>query len=156
MQVSFTGRCSCGAVTYRLMSAPMFVHCCHCLDCQRQTGSAFVLNAIIEADRVALLTGETRPYPQPTDSGRAHVIHRCPLCGTAIWSNYGGRTQARFVRVGTLEDPTAVKPDVHIFTRSKQPWVLLPPDIPAFEVYYDTNKQWPVESLARRAALFAQ
>jgi hypothetical protein len=149
-----SGRCSCGAVKYRVTSAPMFVHCCHCLDCQRQTGSAFVLNAIIEADRVELLAGETRGYPQPTDSGRPHVIYRCAACGTALWSTYGGREQARFVRVGTLNDPRALKPDVHIFTRSKQPWVQLPPGVPAFEIYYDTKSLWPAESLARRAALF--
>src|SRR5262249_2004725 len=100
---TFSGRCSCGAVSYQLASAPMFVHCCHCLDCQRQTGSAFVLNALIEADRVEVLSGETQGFPQPTDSGRPHIIHRCPKCGTAMWSTYGGLTAIRFVRVGTLE-----------------------------------------------------
>jgi hypothetical protein len=154
MPSDLSGRCSCGAVKYRMTSPPMFVHCCHCRDCQRQTGSAFVLNAIIEADRVEILAGETWPYPQPTDSGRVHVIHRCAACGTAMWSTYGGRTEARFVRVGTLENPAALKPDVHIFTRSKQPWVQLPPGAPAFDVYYDPKKQWPPESLARRAALY--
>ena len=149
------GRCSCGAVKYRLNSAPMFVHCCHCRDCQRQTGSAFVLNALIEADRVELLAGQTRPFPQPTDSGRPHVIHRCAECGTAMWSTYGGREQLRFVRVGTLEDPAALKPDVHIFTRSKQPWLQLPAGVPGFEAYYDSSLLWPKDSLARRAALFA-
>ena len=154
MASHLSGRCSCGAVKYRMTSAPMFVHCCHCRDCQRQTGSAFVLNALIEADRVELLASETRAYPQPTDSGRPHVIHRCPACGTAMWSTYGGREETRFVRVGTLDDPAALKPDVHIFTRSKQPWVQLPPGVPVFEVYYDIKSLWPAESLARRAALF--
>jgi hypothetical protein len=134
----------------------MFVHCCHCRDCQRQTGSAFVLNALIEADRVELLAGQTHPFPQPTDSGKPHVIHRCQECGAAMWSTYGGREQMRFMRVGTLEDPTALKPDVHIFIRSKQPWLQLPAGVPGFEVYYDSNLQWPPDSLARRAALFAR
>ncbi len=151
-----SGRCSCGAVKYRLISAPMFVHCCHCLDCQRQTGSAFVLNALIEGTRVQLLSGETKPYPQPTDSGRPHVIHRCPDCGTALWSTYGGREQLRFVRVGTLEQPSTLAPDVHIYTRSKQPWVRLPDGVPAFEVYYDSKILWPAESLERRKALFGK
>jgi hypothetical protein len=159
----FPGSCSCGAVTYRLTSAPIFVHCCHCTDCQRQTGSAFALNALIESDRVQGLQGDTRSFPQPTDSGRPHVIHRCPDCGTALWSNYGGREQLRFVRVGTLDAPAALPPDVHIYTRSKQPWVKLPGDglgattgKPAgvFEAYYDSAKLWPAESLARRKALF--
>ena len=150
------GGCACGAVRYRLASGPMFVHCCHCLDCQRQTGSAFVLNALIEGTRVQLLSGETKPYPQPTDSGRPHVIHRCPDCGTALWSTYGGREQLRFVRVGTLEQPSTLAPDVHIYTRSKQPWVRLPDGVPAFEVYYDSKILWPAESLERRKALFGK
>ena len=131
----------------------MFVHCCHCLDCQRQTGSAFVLNAIYEAERVEVLSGETQGYPQPTDSGRPHVIHRCVACGTAMWSNYGGLTKLRFVRVGTLDEPSALKPDVHIYTRSKQPWIVLPDGVPAFEAYYSSKELWPAESLERRKAV---
>jgi hypothetical protein len=148
-----SGMCSCGAVQYRLESPPMFVHCCHCLDCQRQTGSAFVLNALIEADRVAILSGEMQGFPQPTTSRRPHIIHRCVSCGTALWSTYGGVTKLRFVRVGTLDTPAALRPDVHIYTRSKQPWVALPDDVPKFEAYYDSKTLWPAESLARRKAV---
>jgi hypothetical protein len=148
------GRCACGAVRYRLLSPPLFVHCCHCLDCQRQTGSAFVLNALIEADRVALLAGAPVAISVPTDSGLPHDIYRCPTCQVALWSTYGGRRQLRFVRVGTLDDPAALKPDVHIYTRSKQPWVVLPEDVPAFPAYYDSKTVWPAGSLSRRAALF--
>lgn len=158
-----SGSCSCRAVTYRLTSPPMFVHCCHCTDCQRQTGSAFVLNALIEADRVPTIQGNTRGYLQPTDSGRPHVIHRCADCGTALWSNYGGRDAVRFVRVGTLDEPWRLPPDVHIYTRSKQPWVKLPGEgvgastgkpAEVFEAYYDSAKLWPSESLTRRKAIF--
>ena len=148
------GRCACGEVRYRLTGRPMFVHCCHCRDCQRQTGSAFVLNAIYEQDRVELLCGAPEPVGVPTDSGRSHEIYRCPTCSTALWSDYG-RRRIRFVRVGTLEDPAALPPDVHIFTRSKLPWVTLPPETPAFDVYYETEKLWPPESLARRRAAIA-
>jgi len=147
------GGCACGAVRYRLTTGPMFVHCCHCLDCQRQTGSAFVLNALIETDRIALLSGAPVPVSMPTGSGRPHDIHRCPKCQTAVWSDYGRRPALRFVRVGTLDDPTSLTPDVHIFTRSKQPWVGLPPDVPAFEIFYDLPTLWPAESLARRKAI---
>jgi hypothetical protein len=148
------GRCACGAVSYRLASAPMFVHCCHCRDCQRQCGSAFVLNAIIEADRVVLASGAPEPTPiaVPTDSGLPHRIHRCPTCQTAMWSDYGGRPQIRFVRIGTLDDPSALAPDVHIYTRSRAPWVKLPESVPAFEAYYDARALWPAESQARRKA----
>lgn len=130
----------------------MFVHCCHCLDCQRQTGSAFVLNAIIEADRIQLLAGEPQPVLVPADSGRPHDIYRCPSCQTAMWSDYGRRPNYRFVRIGTLADPTALAPDVHIFVRSKQPWVRLPENARTFAAFYELEKEWPAESLARRRA----
>ncbi len=147
------GGCACGAVRYRLKEKPMFVHCCHCLDCQRQTGSAFVLNALIESDRVELLSGAPVAVTLPTDSGRPHDVYRCTACQTALWSDYGRRRVLSFLRIGTLDDPRAFAPDVHIFTRSKQPWVGLPDDVPAFEVYYDVQQLWPARSLARRKAL---
>lgn len=155
MAEGLTGGCSCGAIRYRLTSAPMFVHCCHCKDCQRQTGSAFVLNALFEADRVELLSGAPENVTMPTDSGRPHVIYRCPACKIAVWSTYGGRPQILFVRVGTLDEPSSLPPDVHIYTRSKLPWVRLPEGAPAFEVYYDSKTLWPAESLVRRSAVFA-
>jgi len=142
------GGCACGAVRYRLHAPPMFVHCCHCRDCQRQTGSAFALNALIETGKVELLAGAPEAVPVPTDSGR-----RCPACRTALWSDYGRRRVMIFVRVGTLDDPAALPPDVHIFTRTKLPWVALPEDVPAVPVYYDMQALWPAESLARRRAI---
>jgi hypothetical protein len=151
--ISLPGGCACGAVRYSLQSRPMFVHCCHCRDCQRQTGSAFVLNAIIETDRISLLSGTPHPNPLPTESGRPHDVYRCPTCGTALWSDYGRRPGLRFVRVGTLDNATALRPDVHIFVRSKLPWITLPPDVPAFDVYYDIRALWPVESQERRRAI---
>jgi hypothetical protein len=153
MTDSFPGSCFCGAIKYRLTSAPMFVHCCHCSDCQRQTGSAFVINAIIETNRIEVLSGEPEVVPMPTGSGSPHDIYRCATCKTALWSDYGGRPAMRFVRVGALDEPGRLPPDVHIFTRSKLPWVQLPPDAPAFEIYYDMKKLWPAESLARRHAI---
>ncbi|MEO8115699.1 MAG: GFA family protein [Phenylobacterium sp.] len=149
----FEGRCACEAVRYRLTSRPMFVNCCHCRDCQRQGGGAFAINALIETDRIEIRTGKVKPFPMPTDSGRPHDIHRCTACGTALWSDYGGRPALRFVRVATLDDPGALPPDAHIFTRSKLPWVELGEAIPAFEVFYDLQSQWPPESLARRQAI---
>lgn len=148
------GGCACGKVRYRLASPPMFTHCCHCRDCQRQTGSAFVLNALIETDRVSILAGAPQGVATPTDSGRPHTIFRCPDCQTAVWSEYGGASVLRFVRVGTLDDPDALSPDVHIYTRSKLAWITLPAGVPAFEAYYDSNQLWPPASLERRRALF--
>ena len=154
MSDSLEGGCACGAVRYRLGSKPMFVHCCHCKDCQRQTGSAFVINALIETDRVEMLAGETEAVPVPTDSGRPHVIHRCPTCKIAVLSHYGGVERLSFVRVGTLDEPSALPPDIHIYTRSKLPWVALPAEVPAVEAYYNSKTMWPAESLARRKAIF--
>jgi hypothetical protein len=140
-------------VRYGLLDAPLIVHCCHCRDCQRQTGSAFVINALIETARIDLLTGSPEPVAVPTESGRPHDIHRCPACRTALWSDYGRRPALRFVRVGTLDDPAALPPDVHIYTRSKLPWVMLPPDRLAFPAYYELAAVWTEASLARRRAI---
>ncbi len=150
---TFDGGCACGAVRYAMHGAPMFVHCCHCRDCQRLTGSAFVVNALIETERLSVLRGEPTATPVPTASGRPHEIYHCPACRTALWSDYGGRPALRFVRVGTLDNPVALPPDVHIFTRSKLPWVEFPADVPAFPVYYDMRALWPAASLARRRAV---
>jgi hypothetical protein len=148
------GGCGCGAVRYRLGSAPMFVNCCHCRNCQRQTGTAFVLNALIETDRVEVQSGETAPYLMPTESGRPHTVFRCTGCGTAMWSEYGGVKALRFVRVGTLDDPSALPPDAHIYTRSKLPWITLTDGKPTFETYYDSKQLWSAASLERRRAIF--
>lgn len=147
------GGCACGTIRYRLAMPPMFVHCCHCQDCQRQTGSAFVLNALTETDRIELLHGNPEPVVVPTDSGRVHDIYRCPVCRIALWSDYGKRPNLRFLRVGTLDKAAMIEPDVHIFTRSKLPWVRLPDTARAFEIYYDMKKEWPPESLRRREAI---
>jgi hypothetical protein len=153
---SHDGGCTCGRLRYRMTSKPMFVHCCHCRWCQRETGTAFALNAMIEADRVQLLKGEAEVVDTPSNSGKGQKIARCPVCRIAVWSNYAGAGPAvHFVRVGTLDMPDLLPPDIHIFTASKQPWVILPPDTPAVAEYYDREAYWPAESLARRAALLA-
>ena len=154
MVSSREGGCSCGAVRYRLASDPLFVHCCHCLNCQRQTGSAFVVNLLIEADRVELVAGAPEAVDVPRDDGSKQKIHRCPECEVALFSDYG-RPAVLFVRAGTLDDPRAVEPDVHIFTRSKVGWVALPESTPAFEVYYDRHELWPAASLERLDAALA-
>jgi hypothetical protein len=151
----FEGGCACGEVRYRLASEPLIVHCCHCLNCQRQTGSAFVINALIEADRVEVLRGEPRVVRAPRDEGPPQRIWRCPACGTALFSQYG-RPEVHFVRVGTLDDPTALAPDVHIYTRSKLSWITLPDSVPAFETFYDRKALWPAGSQERLEALFSR
>jgi hypothetical protein len=139
-------------VRYRLSSDPLFVHCCHCLNCQRQTGSAFVINLLIEADRVELVAGSPQAVDVPRDDGSKQKIYRCPECQVAVFSDYG-RPEVLFVRAGTLDDPAAVTPDVHIYTRSKVGWVTLPSSTPAFDDYYDRRALWPAASLERLDAV---
>ena len=152
MRLHRQGGCACGAVRYGLASAPLFVHCCHCLDCQRQTGSAFVVNLLIEGDGVEVLEGAPQTVPVPRDDGPDQLIHRCPQCQVALFSQYTLR-EVSFVRGGTLDDPTDVTPDVHIYARSKVGWVTLPEGTPAFDVYYDERELWPAESLRRLEAI---
>ena len=151
---TFDGGCTCRAVRYRLTSRPMIVHCCHCRWCQRETGTAHALNAVYEAERVVHTGAEPEMIDTPSASGNGQKIARCPKCKVAIWSNYAGAgDNVRFVRVGTLDEPDRLPPDIHIFTASKQPWVVLPPGIPAVPEYYDRERHWPAASLARSQAL---
>jgi hypothetical protein len=151
------GKCACGFVRYRMTSRPMFVHCCHCTWCQRETGTAFALNAIIESDRVELVSGEPEVVDTPSNSGKGQKISRCPRCRIAVWSNYSGAGDLlRFVRVGTLLEPGLFPPDIHIFTSTKQPWVVIPPGMPAVAEYYDAKQYWPPESLERRKVVLSR
>lgn len=149
------GGCSCGAVRYRLASEPLFVHCCHCLNCQRQTGSAFVVNVLIEAGRVDVRSGEPEAVDVPRDDGSSQRIYRCPGCKIALFSEYT-YPEVWFVRAGTLDEPRGIEPDVHIFTKSKLPWVELPDSVPSFDVYYNRRTLWPPPSNERIEALIAQ
>ena len=150
-----TGGCFCRAVRYELRASPLFTHCCHCLDCQCQTGGAFAINALIEASNLPLTQGELERTTLPTESGRPHDVYRCPACKTALWSDYGRRGYIVFLRVSTLDKPHEIVPDVHIFTRSKVPWVRLPEGVRAFEEFYDMKKEWPAEAMQRREAASA-
>jgi hypothetical protein len=151
------GGCDCKLVRYRMQTRPLIVHCCHCRWCQRESGAAFALNAMIEADRVINLGAEPELVHTPSASGAGQKIARCPQCKVAVWSHYAGSGQVtKFVRVGTLDNPDTLPPDVHIFTASKQPWVIIPPGMPAFDEYYERETLWVAESLARRQALLPQ
>jgi hypothetical protein len=151
------GGCDCRHVRYGVHGAPLFVHCCHCRWCQRESGSAFALNAMIESERLELLAGAVDLVHTPSASGRGQQIARCPQCRIALWSHYGGfGALVGFLRVGTLDDPDRLPPDIHIFTSTKQPWVLLPPDVPAVPEFYDAKQYWPADSLARREVLRAR
>ena len=152
-----TGGCACGEVRFALTDRPLYTHCCHCTWCQRETGSAFVLNAMIERSRVDVLAGAPIEVMTPSESGRGQVVARCPTCLVALWSIYSGAgPEFLFVRVGTLNARSAFPPDVHIFTSTRLPWVVLPDGVPAFEEYYRRSEMWPADSLARREAALAE
>ena len=152
------GGCACGQVRYRLLGLPLFVHCCHCTRCQRETGGPFAHHAVIEYTRFEVLQGEADFVTVPTDSGGRHWVARCPSCRTAMWNEHGPRRAAtrsavtRYVRVGTLDDPQALPPQAHIFVRSRQPWLTLDLAVPVFSGYYDAARVWPAASLARYEA----
>jgi hypothetical protein len=151
------GGCTCRSVRYRMLTKPLFVHCCHCRWCQRETGTAFALNALIESDRIEVLQGRPEVVDTPSNSGKGQKIVRCPTCRVALWSHYAGAGDLlSFVRVGTLDDPDRLPPDIHIFTASKQPWVVLPPNATAVPEYYDSKRHWPADSLERRAVVLAK
>ena len=154
MTETHAGRCTCGEIKYRMTTKPMFVHCCHCRWCQRESGSAFALNAIIEADRVELLGGVPEMFLVDTPSGAGQKVFRCPTCRVSVWSNYVRAGDCvRFVRVGTLEELSRVSPDIHIHTVSKQPWITIPDGVPVVENYYNRDDYWPEEALARAKVL---
>lgn len=146
------GGCTCGDLRYEIRSDPLIVHCCHCRGCQKNSGSAFALNALFEADRVTLTSGQVENITVPTPSGNGQIICRCGNCKVAVWSNYnmgGLRERIRFVRVGTLDDPDHLSPDIHIYTVSKQPWVILTEADRSVSGFYEFGKTWSYDSLKR-------
>ena len=152
---TYDGGCLCGFVRYRMTTKPLIVHCCHCRSCQRQTGSSFALNALIEPDRVQLLAGEVQVVDAPSDSGKGQRISHCPKCHIAVWSKHA-ESPVWFVHVGTLDEPDRLPPDIHVFTASKQPWISLPPGTRAFAEFYNPIEVWSKESLQRRAEMLAR
>mgnify|MGYP000164389295 CR=1 FL=1 len=149
---SFAGQCFCGQIRYRMQGRPMFIHCCYCRDCQQQSGSAFVINGLIESDRITVTQGTPAAVSMRTDSGQPHDVYRCEACQSALWSDYGRRGWMLFVRMTTLDAAAEFTPDVHIYTRSKLPWVALPDGARVFGEYYSSKTEWPADSLARREA----
>jgi hypothetical protein len=152
MSKKLSGGCVCGATRYRLTSAPLFAHACHCSDCRRQSGAPFIVNAMIEADRIVVAKGQPEPTPAPSSTKSAHHVFRCPDCRAPLWSRYGVKAPMRYLRTASLDEPDAVPPRAHIFVRSKAAWLTLNDGLPQFKTWYDRRKIWPAESLARLAA----
>ena len=155
--MEFNGGCACSGLRYQMTDRPLFIHCCHCTWCQRETGSAFVLNALIEARKVKVTKGMAEDIATPSESGMGQRIFRCPTCHVAVWSIYSGAgDRFLFLRVGTLDQAGDFPPDIHIYTSTKQPWVQLPEGVPAHSEYYRRSLEWPAASLERRTAELAR
>lgn len=146
--VGYEGGCSCTKLRFRLNAEPLIVHACHCRQCQRVTGSAFVMNALIRKEEVELLTGDIKRVQFPDTY---HTAYYCPECATYVWSEYrsGRFNECWFVRVGTLDEPDSLPPNVHIFTESKQPWVAIPEDVPSYRKFYRIKDTWTRSSIDR-------
>lgn len=128
------GGCECGAVRYRLTSEPMTVNCCHCLDCQTISGSAFALNAMIETDRIEVIVGKPKAFDLHREGSGKTTSWRCPTCLSLLWADHPMMGDAfRFVRVGTLDDAASLPPDAHYFVVRKHPWITIPEGVPAFD-----------------------
>ena len=178
--IPIEGGCSCKALRYRLNRSPIIIHCCNCESCQRETGSAFAVNLVVEADQVELLPSgrhstesnlehgdmfKPKLILMPSESGRGPLVARCPICFVAVWSYYpDGGPFLSFIRGGTLDktsvDGSSIKellqPDLFIFTKFKQPWVVYPAaaieDGKVMAEFYDPKECWPEEALTRFAA----
>jgi hypothetical protein len=147
---NLTGGCACGAIRYKLAASPLIVHACHCRDCQRITGSAFVINLWIERQFVEAIGAVPESFELAGGSGQPNEVFFCGKCGVYLWSRYHGAPgDALFIRAGTLDTPDAVAPDVHIFTRSKVPWLELPDGVPAFKTFYKLDQIWSAASKER-------
>jgi hypothetical protein len=150
------GGCSCGTIRYQMKRDPMFVHCCHCTFCQRESGTSYGLNVLIETSQVELLQGQLERIELESNSGKGQSVFRCPNCQIAVWSHYGaGGELLSFVRVGTMDDAASIAPSIHIYTSTKQPWVTLSDDVPRVPEYYRAKEHWSPEALERARAMRA-
>jgi hypothetical protein len=155
----FEGGCACGFVRYRMKSRPIFVNCCHCRDCQRFSGSAFAINAMVEADRIELIgQGEPETTAASEDGPAGETTARCPRCWAHLWGTHRLFGAAiRFLYVGTLDAGETVPPDAHFFTRSKHPWITIPSGVAAFETLPgESEALWSADAQARIDAAMAR
>jgi hypothetical protein len=153
--MTLQGGCTCGLVRYRLKKKPITVNACHCRFCQRLSGSAFALNAMIETEYVEMIgKGEPELIHIPTDLSERTRAWRCPTCSVLLFNDHMLMNEnIRFVRVGTLEEGERLPPDAHYFVSRKHPWIVVPDNVPAFDTI-PTNgggPELPAEAKMRMA-----
>ncbi|KAF2844681.1 hypothetical protein T440DRAFT_473197 [Plenodomus tracheiphilus IPT5] len=147
---SITGSCLCSTVRYRLLTSPLYCYACHCADCQKSTGSAFSLYLNIEVFNIRILS-DTAPIAiiREKKPGQLDRHVECPRCKAELWSNNMLGDAIADVRVGTLDFPSLMEPDVHIFIDSKLDWVVLPEGAKTTPKDYELKDFWPKSSLKR-------
>jgi hypothetical protein len=129
----WTGRCNCGAVRYTLASSPLTVAACHCTQCRRQSGAAYSVNLIVRASAMEVVGDLASWEDSDTESGAPLSREHCGKCGSPIRSVPSASPKLIAVKSGTLDDPSAFAPAMHIWVQSKLPWVTIPDGIPTFQ-----------------------
>ena len=132
-----TGGCHCGYLRYEITQAPRLVYSCHCTDSQKMTSSAFSMGLVVAEEAFRLTAGEPRLVQRAADSGRMTTRLTCPNCGSWITGTPRMGGALRTVRAGTLDDTSSLRATVHLWIRSKQPWVILPDGDRRFETQPD-------------------
>ncbi len=127
------GGCVCGAVRYELVADPVTLYACHCTDCQTETGASFALSMIVNRESLALLRGSPEPRGCRLEDGREKRSECCPRCNTSLWGVPARYPELRNLHPGTLDDTAWLEPVGHIWTRSAQPWLRLPPGVLGYE-----------------------
>ena len=125
MKLPQTGGCQCGAIRYEITQTPQMVYTCHCTDCQRMTSSAFSIGCVLPEGAFHVVRGDPKAVQRLADSGRETIWWICPECGSWVCASRPGAT-VRNVRGGTFDDTSWLRPTVHFWARSKQPWIALP------------------------------
>ena len=148
------GGCKCGSSRFELVDRPLFVHACHCLNCQRASGSAFGITTIVLERDVRLDSASLSVEPV---SGAPHRLrHVCASCRDLIYRTASHHPATALLRSGALDDPREVEIDAHIFVKRKRSWLALPEDVPQFQEGYDRERTWPRSSLDRLARAQAE
>jgi hypothetical protein len=130
--VEYEGGCHCGASRYHCTSEPELTFYCHCRDCQRTTGSPYSMELMV-ADDGFEIEGSLSSYVVTGDSGKPVTRWFCSACGSGIYLESAADPGYVFLKVGSLDDASWVKPDVHIYTAAKQPWTHISDGLPEYE-----------------------
>ena len=146
MNPPYTGQCLCGAVQYKVNEGPLVVYACHCTDCQKRSGSAFGLSMWVHRNAIEVTKGEATLQTLKHSDGRPRFVRICAECGTRLWSEPAKRQELAVIRPGTLNDTSSLRPAAHIWTRSAQPWVVIPEDA----IRYDTQPADLLQLIPRR------